>query len=255
MSEQTIIVANWKMHGTRAFATEFTKQFSKKMQESAHKASVIICPSFLHVALVAAEAGDNLLVGAQDCYAGSSIQGPYTGDVSAHMLKEAGVSHVIVGHSERRHFHEETDHALQAKLKSLFHEDVVPIFCVGETLEERENGAAEKVVAAQLHDLFSSASTVKEAIIAYEPVWAIGTGKVPKSEDIEHMHSYIQSHVQEAVDRGYIAFEKPVKILYGGSVKPDNARELLAIPHVDGALVGGSSLDISAFWDIVQAAF
>jgi triosephosphate isomerase len=190
--------------------------------------------------------GSGIALGAQDCHA--EAKGAHTGDIAAPMLKDAGCSYVIVGHSERRANHGETDAKVRAKAAAAHAAGLVPILCVGETLAERERGEALEVVARQLAGSLPEGLKAEQVVVAYEPVWAIGTGRTPTAEDVAAVHAHLRGRIEAAVNGG-----AGVRLLYGGSVKATNARELLSVPNVDGALVGGASLNAAEFWAIAQS--
>ncbi|MEM6414091.1 MAG: triose-phosphate isomerase [Pseudomonadota bacterium] len=235
-----LIAGNWKMNGDRAASDEIEaliKIFDGSMPE---KVDVLICPPatlLMHFSQNFSDEG--LQFGGQDCHGKQA--GAHTGDLSADMLADAGAAYAIVGHSERRSDHQEDDAVVCVKAMAALAAGLNPIICVGETREERENGAAEAVVGAQLAGSIPAGAT--GYAVAYEPVWAIGTGLTPTRDDIAKMHAEIRKNVGP-----------DVRILYGGSVKPDNAKEILAIENVGGALVGGASLKASDFAAIIQAA-
>lgn len=211
------------------------------------KADLVICPPAVYFTDLAIHLNDTVAIGAQDC----SIRpddGAFTGEVSARMLSDIGCDYVILGHSERRQYNNETDDIIKTKAENTIKADLIAIICVGETLAEREAGKAEEVVKAQILNAVPSISTPDDTVIAYEPVWAIGTGKVASPEDVQAMHAFIRGLLKERLDNG-----ASIRILYGGSVKPSNAGELLALPDVDGALVGGASLNQSDFLNIAKA--
>ncbi len=234
-----LIAGNWKMNGVQAWTIKpagFDRIFAGT--DRTH-IDVLICPPFPFIReLFVASAARNILVGGQNCHA--SEKGAHTGEVSAEMLADCGASFVILGHSERR-AGGETDENVQHKAKAAFRAGLTPIICVGETLEQREAGKAKDIVQQQLAG--SVPDKAKSYVIAYEPVWAIGTGKVAEAKDIEEMHAHI---------RGICGLD--VRILYGGSVKPGNAAEILSTDNVDGALIGGASLDMADFAAIAKAA-
>jgi len=190
--------------------------------------------------------GSGIALGAQDCHA--EPMGAHTGDIAVPMLRDAGCSYVIVGHSERRSGHGETDAAVRAKAAAARAAGLVPVLCVGESLAERERGHALDVVARQLAGSLPEGCGGGEIVVAYEPVWAIGTGRTPTAEQVGTMHAHLRRQLEAAVKGG-----AGVRILYGGSVKAGNARELLTVPNVDGALVGGASLNAAEFWAIAQS--
>jgi triosephosphate isomerase (TIM) len=238
MARRPLVAGNWKMHGLRASAGQLEKIVAGAARLP--KVELMVCPPATLVASfadIARESG--VLIGGQDCHALAS--GAYTGDISAEMLKDAGAVAVIVGHSERRHYHNETDSMVRAKAEAARRAGIVAIVCVGETRAEREAGRALAVVSAQLEGSLSDDST--GFIVAYEPVWAIGTGLTPKPDDVAEMHGLIR----ERLHARFGLESEAIRILYGGSVNPANAPELLAVENVDGALVGGASLKAEEF--------
>ena len=209
---------------------------------------MLVCPpATLVMAVADAVKGSGLLVGGEDCHAKAS--GAHTGDVSAEMLRDAGASHVIVGHSERRTDHGETDAVVRAKAEAAWRAGLVPIVCIGETLAEREAGRTLVVLETQLKGSVPTGATAAKLIVAYEPVWAIGTGKTPTTPEVAAAHAHIRK-----VLGGLVQDAAAVRLLYGGSVKGSNAAELLAAGDVDGALVGGASLKADEFLAIAKAA-
>jgi triosephosphate isomerase len=241
-----LIAGNWKMHGSRdSIGILLGGLVAQKLPESV---DVAVCPVYVHLDQVIAACGDSgLRVGAQDC---SHVdQGAYTGDVAASMLREQGCHWVILGHSERRSYHAESDSLIAAKLAAAVAAGLTPIVCVGETREQREAGEAEAVVARQLRGSLEGASSALGLAIAYEPVWAIGTGLTATPEQAQQMHAFIREQMA-----GLGANADETRILYGGSVKPDNAGELFAQADIDGALVGGAALKADDFSAIIAAA-
>ena len=246
MAMRPYIVGNWKMHGTRSMLSE--ARAIDRAAERLMKAEVAIAPPFTLIHATRKEA-TLIGIGAQDCHAADG--GAHTGDVSAAMLKDAGAGFCIVGHSERRADHGETDADVKAKAEAAIDAGLSVIVCVGETEAERDAGKAESVVAAQLAgSLPQSASAAEKVTVAYEPVWAIGTGRTPTVDDVAAMHRSIREQLNGIYGEGGV----DIRILYGGSVKPDNAAELLAVDEVGGALVGGASLTADSFLGIVVAA-
>jgi triosephosphate isomerase len=246
MSERPYIVGNWKMHGTRAMLSE--ARAIDRAAERLMKVEVALAPPFTLIHATRKEAG-LIGVGAQDCHAAEG--GAHTGDISAAMLKDAGAGFVIVGHSERRADHRESDADVKAKAEAALAASLAAIVCVGETEAERDAGKAEQVVCRQLErSLPQGENAVEKVTVAYEPVWAIGTGRTPTVEDIAAMHAAIRAKLGEIYGEAGAA----VRILYGGSVKPENAGEILAVPDVGGALVGGASLTAESFLGIIVAA-
>ena len=247
MAERPYIVGNWKMNGTRAMLSE-ARAIDRAAQRYM-KAEVAVAPPFTLIHAVHKEA-EQIGVGAQDCHAGED--GAHTGDISANMVADAGAKFVILGHSERRADHKETNSQINAKIESALEAGLRIILCCGETLKVRESGDAEAFVIKQLKASLPKIEDAAERLtVAYEPVWAIGTGKTATPGDIEAMHKAIRSLLDETYGEEQSG---EVRILYGGSVKPDNAREILSIPEVGGALVGGASLSAESFLGIVVAA-
>lgn len=245
-----VIAGNWKMF---KFVNESvdTALALKSLVANAGHCEVVIAPVFTALKTVANRLeGSNVKVAAQDC-AAESKHGAHTGEVAADMIKDAGCSYVIIGHSERRQFYGETDASVNAKTKSALEAGLVAIVCVGESLAEREAGSAENVVKTQLTAGLAglTVADMERIIIAYEPVWAIGTGKTATPEQAQEMHGVIRRTVAETHGK---QVADAVRILYGGSVKPDNIGELMAQEDVDGALVGGASLEAESFAKIVN---
>jgi len=245
-----LIAANWKLNKTIGEASDFVLAFAPKVK-GAEGVEVVICPPFTAIAaVVQGTSGTTIEVGAQDCY--SKPSGAFTGEVSAPLLKDAGCRWVIVGHSERRQFFGDTDEVANAKLRAALAADLKVIFCVGETLDERTNGDMDSVLRRQvLQGLrgISEADLCRMAL-AYEPVWAIGTGVTATPEQADEAHGFVRALVRAQFGE---AAAESLRIQYGGSVKPDNAADLLSRPEVDGALVGGASLDAESFAAIVAA--
>ena len=240
-ARRPLVAGNWKMNGLSATAAEFSKMMEGARELSAH-VDIIVCPPVTLLArFVALAAGGPLRLGAQDCYPEPS--GAFTGDISAEMLKDAGASAVIVGHSERRSLHHESDADVRAKVLAAHRAGLLPIVCVGETRAEREAGRAEEVVAKQLDGSLPNGATAQNLVVAYEPVWAIGTGLTPTTADVAAMHGFVRRRLAAR----FGAAGEGIRILYGGSVKPSNARELMHAGDVDGALVGGASLKADEF--------
>lgn len=240
-----LAAGNWKMNGTAAQLAELTA-----MTEAANteQTDVLICtPATLVNRAADTASGSAVAIGGQDCHAKAS--GAHTGDISAAMLADAGASHVITGHSERRVDHAETDAVIAAKSEAAYANDLIAVICIGESLEERESGQTLDVVGTQLQGSTPDAATGANTVIAYEPVWAIGTGKVPTLDQIAEVHDFIRTKLVER----FGAEGEAIRVLYGGSVKPSNASEIFAVSNVDGALVGGASLKASDFNAIISA--
>ena len=244
-----LMAANWKMNktsgDTRAFFHEFLPLVAGHDRDE-----IAVCPPYTSVdAAVAAAQGSNVAIGVQNVH--WKMEGAYTGEISAPMLLSLGVTHVIVGHSERRQYFGETDDTVNLRLKTALEAGLTPICCVGEVLEEREAGLCDDVLRRQCVRAFHAVSAKKAAklVVAYEPVWAIGTGKTATPEIAAQAHAVIRREAAAVFGEDFAA---QLRILYGGSVKPDNARELMSQEEIDGALVGGASLDARSFAAIVK---
>jgi triosephosphate isomerase len=244
MTIRTLIAGNWKMNGTASSLSEVETLVAGLREPNC---DVLICPPATLIARMAAIAGP-VAVGAQDCHAKAS--GAHTGDISADMIVDAGGAAVIVGHSERRTDHGEDDTTVLAKAEAALGAELIAIICVGETEAERDAGNAVDVVLSQLAGSVPETATASKVVIAYEPVWAIGTGRTPTLADIDEMHSAIRS----ALSARFADEGAAMRILYGGSMKPGNAAEILNVTDVNGGLVGGASLKASDFGAIVAAA-
>lgn len=245
-----LVAGNWKMHRTVSESVELARTVMHRLDRGA-RAEVVIAPVFtaLHPVHEALGEAARVHLAAQDVY--WEAEGAFTGEVSAPLLKDVGCTYVIVGHSERRHLFGETDDAVRRKVGALLSHGLSPIICVGETLEQREAEQTEAVVLGQLDRAVSGLSTLERIVIAYEPVWAIGTGRTAQPSDAQAVHAALRARLASRFTPGQAT---GVRILYGGSVKPANAAELLGQPDIDGALVGGASLDADSFLSIVQAA-
>src|SRR6185295_4645603 len=236
-----LIAGNWKMNGLRASAAEL-ETIKQAVPALAGAVDLMVCPPATLVAPFAAAArGFPLAIGAQDCHA--EVSGAFTGDISAEMLKDAGASAVIVGHSERRGYHHETDAEVRRKALAAHRAGLLAIVCVGETRPERDAGRALVVVSGQIDGSLPERATADNLVVAYEPVWAIGTGLTPTAGDVAEMHGLIRAQLAGR----FGAAGQGMRILYGGSVKPSNAKELMSVGNVDGALVGGASLKAAEF--------
>ena len=242
-----LIAGNWKMNGLAAEATALINGLSTRLAApDPPDCDVLVCPPATLLRSVAeATVAAGMALGGQDCH--TQPKGAHTGDISAAMLADCRCGFVIVGHSERRTDHGESDALVRAKAAAAQAEGLAPIICIGETAAERDAGEAVAVVRRQLDGSLPPAP-VAGTVIAYEPVWAIGTGRTPTTADIAEVHAAIRQRLADSFDDG-----EAVRILYGGSVKPENAREILAIANVNGALVGGASLSAEDFWTICQS--
>lgn len=242
------IAGNWKMNMSPSEGAAFAKALAEAVKDASVR--VVVAPPFVTIASVAsAVKGSVIEVGAQNM--SDQLSGAYTGEVSAPMLKESGVSIVILGHSERRALYGENDAFINRKVKLALEQDLDVILCVGETLEEREGGKLEEVLKRQvvegLRDI--SAQSMARIIVAYEPVWAIGTGKTATPDDANSAHAFIRSEIEKLYGK---SVAESLIIQYGGSVKPSNVKDLMAMEHIDGALVGGASLSVEQFAPIVR---
>ena len=243
-----LVVGNWKMNGTSAALAEVAKLGEMLASGDAPRCTVVICPPATLLAQLTATASTaGIVSGGQDCHAAAN--GAHTGDISAVMLADSGAQYVIVGHSERRADHGETSEAVRHKAEAGLAAGLCPIICVGETEAERDAGRADDVVAQQLATSVPADWIGKGIVVAYEPVWAIGTGRTPSLNEIAQMHRRIRSELSAR----FGAAGSAVRLLYGGSVKPANARDILALENVNGALVGGASLLANDFHAIISA--
>jgi triosephosphate isomerase (TIM) len=241
-----LIAGNWKMNGLRASLGEFEAMLAGA-SDVADKADLLVCPPATLIAAFAEKArGQALAVGAQDCHPKAS--GAHTGDISAEMLADAGASAIIVGHSERRADHGETDVLVRQKAEAVWRAGLTAIVCIGETQHQRDAGHTLDICRGQLNVSLPDRAKADNLVVAYEPVWAIGTGLTPTAEDVEQIHKFIR----EILTARFSGEGAKIRILYGGSVKPSNARELMAVANVNGALVGGASLKAADFLAIAR---
>jgi len=246
---RALIAGNWKMNGLGEDAKALAEALKGLAEGGQPACDLLVCPPFPYLGLVAqALAGSRIAVGGQDCHGATS--GAHTGDTAAPMLRDIGCTYVIVGHSERRADHGETDAQVRAKAEVALAAGLVPIVCVGETEKERNAEQTLAVIARQVKGSVPAGMEAGRLVVAYEPVWAIGTGRTATPGDVAQVHAEIRRLLVGLVGEG----AEKVRILYGGSVKPDNARELLSQANVDGALVGGASLDAESFWAIAESA-
>lgn len=245
-----IVAGNWKMNTTLEEGVGLAKDVNEALKHAEVECDVVICVPFTHLASVNAVIDTKLGLGAENCADHKS--GAYTGEVSASMVASTGATYVILGHSERRQYYGETAETLKEKVALALDNNLTPIFCIGEVLEQRENGSYLDVVKSQIEDaLFGlSAAEFSKLILAYEPVWAIGTGKTATDDQAQEMHAHIRSVIAGKYGK---EIADNASILYGGSCKPSNARALFAKPDVDGGLIGGASLDAESFMGIVTA--
>lgn len=246
-----IVAGNWKMNTTLAEGVALAKSINEEVKASKEDIGVIIAPPFTHLTAVNEVINtERICLAAQNC--ASEAKGAYTGEVSAEMLKSLGAKAVIIGHSERRAYYNESNQILNKKVKLVLGQELKAIYCCGETLEERESGKLFEIINSQIVEgLFNlSSEDIKNIIIAYEPVWAIGTGVTASSDQAQEMHAFIRNLVKEKYGN---EIAQEIKILYGGSVKPDNASEIFGKEDVDGGLIGGASLKTSDFLAIINA--
>jgi triosephosphate isomerase len=252
MMRKKIVAANWKMNMTQAESERFVETFLRDCGEITD-VEVVIVPPFTAIAKVMEALGraHNIKVGAQNMYWEKS--GAFTGEISAALLRDLFVHYVVLGHSERRTLFGETDEMVNRKVRAAHEATLRPIVCIGETLEQRDKGNVEKILSIQLRGSLAGLTPkeLQETVVAYEPVWAIGTGRNATPQQAQVAHAFIRKTLREMADD---ATAERVRIQYGGSVKPENARELMSQPDIDGALVGGASLDPRSFVQIVKAA-
>jgi len=239
-----LIAGNWKMNGLASSLSELTV-LKEALVQTPPPCEVLVCPPASLIAQANWHVKSAFALGGQDCHA--KDKGAFTGDISAEMLKDAGASYVIVGHSERRQYHGEGDATVAAKAQAAWRAGLKAVICIGESLAERDAGTATHICSGQLDGSVPDGATAANTVIAYEPVWAIGTGRTPTSPDIAAMHAHIRSCLTGRLGEG----AKAMLILYGGSVNPANAAEILSLPEVGGALVGGASLKAADFLKII----
>jgi len=249
MSRTPLIAGNWKMYKTGPEAVKTARDLARLCSD-VQDVEVMIAPTFLCLPMVSEVVKDtNVKLGAQNLY--YEKQGAFTGEISADMLKVAGVEYVIIGHSERRQYFGETDTLVCRKIKAAIEVGLKPVLCVGETENQRDEEKTFQVLDKQVSDGLkgSSSDELEGLVLAYEPVWAIGTGNTASADQVEEVHQYLRSLLEKLFSKG---FAESTRILYGGSVKPANAKELMGIKDVDGALVGGASLDADEFFKIIK---
>jgi triosephosphate isomerase len=249
MARRKLIAGNWKMNCLRADGGTLAAALAEKMRAAAPtRFDMAICPPFpLLSTVLDAVAGSAIAVGGQDCHA--KEKGAFTGDTSAWMLKDLGCTYVIVGHSERRTYHRESDGEVKAKAEAALAAGLKPIICIGETLEQRDAGQTLEVNRGQLHGSLPDGTSAAKVVVAYEPVWAIGTGRTATPEQAQEVHAMIRA---ELVARLGESEGNALRILYGGSMNPNNAAELLVQPDIDGGLIGGASLKADDFWTLAE---
>ncbi len=247
---KNIVAGNWKMNTTVPEGVKLAQEVNAALEGITAKCDVVIGVPFTHLTAVKAVIGDKLGLSAENC--ADKVKGAYTGEVSAAMVASTGATYVILGHSERRQYYGETAETLKDKVALALENGLTPIFCIGEVLEERENGTYFDVIKAQVADsLFQlSAEDFGKIVLAYEPVWAIGTGKTATADQAQEIHAFIRGLIAEKYGN---QVADDTTILYGGSCKPSNAKELFEKPDVDGGLIGGAALDAASFMGIVTA--
>jgi len=248
---KNIIIANWKMNLQFEDVKKLTSNFIKGINNNVNESKKILCVPFLYIETVKKLINEkqNIFVGAQNC--NENKKGAFTGEVSCDMLNSMGVKHIIIGHSERREFYYESDEIIEKKIFQTINNNMSPIFCCGETLEARENNSYFNYVASQIEkSLFGlDSNQISKIIVAYEPIWAIGTGKIPKLKDIEEMHKFIREKINNKYDK---IISQNISILYGGSLNSSNAKKIFNLPNVNGGLIGGASLNSDEFLRIVK---
>lgn len=247
-----VVAGNWKMNNDLSQSVNLISEIKNAITGKELNAEIIICPPFTSLETASALVKDtNVKLGAQNMYLEES--GAFTGEISASMLKSVGCEYVILGHSERRAIFGESDEVINKKIKKALSSGLKPIFCIGETLEERESGVTNKVIEKQVRNGLTGISTeeLKHIIVAYEPVWAIGTGKTATPEQAQEVHKFIRNLIKELYSANSA---ENLTIQYGGSVKADNAKSLLSQPDIDGALVGGACLKADSFFEIIKSA-
>jgi triosephosphate isomerase len=249
-NRRPLIAGNWKMNGLKAGGQALAVALGERMRaETDPVFDMLVCPPFTLVASVGETInGSGIALGAQDCHAAE--KGAHTADISAAMLSDLGCQFVIVGHSERRADHRETDQQVKAKAEAAQARGLTAIICIGETEQQRDTGQTFEVVKTQLSGSLPDAANASNTVIAYEPVWAIGTGRTPSHDEVQEVHALIRDGLSQALGGEEAA---AVRVLYGGSMKPENARELIALPDVDGGLIGGASLNAEDFWAIAES--
>jgi triosephosphate isomerase len=247
-NRRPLIAGNWKMNGLRADGLALARALAGRMQAGQAFDMLVCPPATLLTEVGGALEGSAIWLGGQDCH--PAEKGAHTGDLSPVMLADIGCSHVIVGHSERRTDHGEGDETVSAKAAAALAAGLIAIVCVGETAEQRDAGETLSVVSSQISGSLPDGVTPDNTVIAYEPVWAIGTGRTPTPEEAQEVHAMMRGDLAKHFDQ---ATADRFRLLYGGSVKPDNADILMALPDIDGALVGGASLDAEQFWAIAQS--
>ena len=250
MARRILAAGNWKMNCLKADGLALAGGLADKAKATGAKSDMLVCPPFTLIStIVEAVAGSGIGVGGQDCH--MTEKGAHTGDTSAWMLKDLGCTHAIVGHSERRTDHGESDDVVKAKAEAALAAGLIAIVCIGETLEQRDAGKTLDVNRGQLLGSLPDGATAENTVVAYEPVWAIGTGRTATPEQAQEVHGMIRS---ELIGKLGQATADAMRVLYGGSVNAGNASTLFAMPDIDGGLVGGASMKVDDFWTIIQSA-
>ncbi len=245
-----LVAGNWKMNKTSSETKEFMNQFLKLINGT-EKCEILICPPYTSLYVVnEIRKNTNIKLGAQDVH--WEEEGAYTGKISCSMLIDSGCEYVIIGHSEQRTYFYETDETINKKLKKALDKNLIPIFCIGETLQQRDANQHKEIVRNQILNGLKEIKDIKNTVIAYEPVWAIGTGRNATPEQAQEMHQYIRNTINELYGEDKA---KSIRVLYGGSLKPENAKEIFSQPDIDGGLVGGASLQPESFYKIILASF
>lgn len=244
-----LIAGNWKMNCLKADGTALASGIAEKYAAVVNpNCDVLVCPPAIWILPVVDAVKGRIAVGAEDAHAAES--GAHTGDISVPMIKDAGASFVIVGHSERRTDHKETNADVKAKAEAVISNGLTAVICIGETEAERDAGQTIDVCRSQIQGSVPDNATAENVVIAYEPVWAIGTGRTPTTQDVADVHAAIRAEIANKLGKD---IADKMRILYGGSVKPSNAKELMSLEDVDGALVGGASLKVADFWAIIES--
>ena len=248
---KTIIAGNWKMNMLFPEVEDFLFELSDNIEEKElDSVEVVICPPALYLELSSDIANDSKFhIGAQNV--NENENGAYTGEISAVMLRSMDLKYCIIGHSERREYYSESDDVINEKLKKLHENEMVPIFCIGETLEQRDQGITKDIILSQLNGGLKDVKIEGNVVIAYEPIWAIGTGKTATSHQAQEIHALIRKWLEENYSKD---ISEKTSILYGGSMKPENVKELLNQPDIDGGLIGGAALDVSKFSSMIATA-
>ncbi|MEN8236433.1 MAG: triose-phosphate isomerase [Pseudomonadota bacterium] len=249
MRPNPLIIGNWKMHGSTSQARELAEYFRGQVLKQELKAEVVLCPAFPYLTLVAHYlVGTTLKLGGQDCH--TQVEGAYTGDVSAAMLSDLGCAYVICGHSERRSQHQESDVIVKAKAEAAHKAGLISVICIGENQHQRDKGRTLEVLYEQVKGSLPATATSKNTVFAYEPLWAIGTGTAARAQDVNVVFKFLQQQIKQQIPEDAL-----IRLLYGGSVTPDNVNEFLQMNIVNGVLVGGVSLKAQDFWALVTHSF